>query len=99
MMDMVSYQAPTSALPNAGLAWRVSVLTTIRSMISPGIRLESNTLVVPGMARISETSGFQVTTAVGPPAAKAETRSASEVLTTVTSRSRQTDAGEPRASR
>ena len=37
MIASVSYQAPTSALPKAGLSFSVSVLTTIRSMISPGI--------------------------------------------------------------
>ena len=79
---MISYQAPVRALPRAGLAFRVSVLTTIMSMISPGIWLESNTLVLSGMARISLSSGFQVTTAVTSGEAKAATMSASEVLIT-----------------
>src|SRR6056297_2487056 len=52
------------ALPNSGLAARVSVFTIIRSMISPGICAESKTLLLPGIDRISLTSGFQVTTAV-----------------------------------
>ncbi len=68
-------------------------------MISPGIWLESKTLWVPGMARISETSGFQVTTAVMPLALKAATMSASEVLTTRISRSLRPTLSSPRASR
>ena len=47
---MISYQAPTNALPKAGLSFSVWLLTTIKSMISPGIWLESNTLLAPGMA-------------------------------------------------
>ena len=42
---MISYQAPTSALPNAGFSFSVSVLTTIMSMISPGIFVEVEHLV------------------------------------------------------
>ncbi len=64
MRAMVSYQMPASALPKLGLAFSVSVLATIRSMISPGICELSKTVVAPGRARISETIGFQVTTAV-----------------------------------
>ena len=64
---IASYHAPTSALPRAGLSFSVAVLTTIRSMISPGICVESNTLWAPGMATISDTSGFQVTTEVTSP--------------------------------
>ena len=43
MSAIVSYQAPTNALPSFGLAASVAVFTTIKSMISPGILLESNT--------------------------------------------------------
>jgi hypothetical protein len=59
-----SNQAPVSALPSAGLSLRVWVLTTIMSMISPGILLESNTSVTPGLALMSESIGFQVVTAL-----------------------------------
>ena len=51
MIASVSYHAPTSALPKAGLAASVSVLTTIRSMISPGICELSNSSVAPGNGR------------------------------------------------
>ena len=61
---MVSYQMPTSALPKSGLSFSTAVLTTIRSMISPGICEESNTFLASGEPRISETIGFHVTTAV-----------------------------------
>ena len=37
MIAMVSYHAPTSALPKAGFAASSVLLTTIMSMISPGI--------------------------------------------------------------
>ena len=64
MTCVVSYQMPANALPNAGLSRSTAVLATIRSMISPGICEESNTDFASGDARISETSGFQVTTAL-----------------------------------
>ena len=64
MMDMVSYQMPARAFPKSGLSFSTPVLATIRSMISPGILELSNTLWALFSARISETSGFQVTTAV-----------------------------------
>jgi len=99
MTDMISYQAPVNALPSAGLALRVSVLTTIKSMISPGIWLESNTSWLSGVARISLSSGFQVTTAVTSGEDQAATMSASEVLTTVMSFSLKPMLARPRASR
>ena len=83
---IVSYQAPTSALPKRGSS-SASVLTTSMSMISPGIIDESNTGLTSGSACTSASSGFQVTTAVASSLAKAATMSASEVLTTVRSRS------------
>ena len=64
MIDIISYQAPVRAMPNFGLAARVSVLTIMMSMISPGVWLESNTGLAFDMAEISLSSGFQVTTAV-----------------------------------
>ena len=45
ILAIVSYQMPTSALPKFGLSFTTAVLTTIRSMISPGICDESNTFV------------------------------------------------------
>ena len=44
-----SNHAPVSALPRAGLSLRVALLTTIMSMISPGIWLELKTSVTPGL--------------------------------------------------
>ena len=83
---MVSYQAPTSALPKAGFSASVAVLTTIRSMISPGICDELNSSVAPGKFATSDSSGFQVTTFwTSSVPENTETMSASEVLTTVTS--------------
>src|ERR1700729_3726798 len=67
--DMVSYHAPMSALPKFGFAFRVAAFTTMRSMISPGMRVESNTSVVLGMAMICASCGFQATVAVVPGAA------------------------------
>ena len=99
MVAMISYQAPVSALPSFGLSLRVSLLTTIRSMISPGIWLESNTLVTPGVASISAKSGFQVATAFTSLVAKAATMSASEVFTTFRSFSLRSAFSRPRASR
>ncbi len=61
---MISYQAPTSALPKSGLSFSVSVFTTIMSMISPGIWEELNTSCDFGWPATSESSGFQVTQAV-----------------------------------
>ena len=81
------------------MAAKVSLLTTMRSMISPGIRLESNTPCASGIASISDNSGFQVTAAVTSADAKAPTMSASEVLTTVTSRSLAPMLASARASR
>ena len=77
----------------------VALLTTIRSMISPGTLLESKTWVLPGVAAMADSCGFQVTTACTLGAAKAPTMSASEVLTTLMSRSRRPAASRPRASR
>ena len=57
-------------------------------MISPGTLLESKTWVLPGVAAMADSCGFQVTTACTLGAAKAPTMSASEVLTTLMSRSR-----------
>ncbi|MOA28974.1 hypothetical protein D3C78_1499570 [compost metagenome] len=99
MVAMISYQAPASALPKAGLSLRVALLTTIRSMISPGIWLESNTLETPGVAATSASSGFQVVTALTSSLAKAATRSASEVLITLRSFSLRPARSKPRASR
>ena len=79
---MTSNQAPVRALPRAGLSLSVALLTTIRSMISPGTLLESKTWVLPGVAAMADSCGFQVTTACTLGAAKAPTMSASEVLTT-----------------
>ena len=59
-----SNHAPVSALPRAGLSLRVALLTTIMSMISPGIWLELKTSVTPGLALMSESIGFQVVTAL-----------------------------------
>ena len=59
----VSYQMPTSALANFGLSFRTAVLTTIRSMISPGIFELSKTFFASGDPMIVETIGFHVTTA------------------------------------
>src|SRR6266403_23124 len=64
ILAMVSYQMPTRALAKLGLSFRTAVLTTIRSMISPGICDESKTLLASLDARISATIGFHVTTAV-----------------------------------
>jgi hypothetical protein len=64
MMLIISYHAPTSALPNSGLSFSVSVFTIMMSMISPGMAAESKTCVESGMAAISESSGFQVTAEV-----------------------------------
>ncbi len=60
----VSYQAPTSALPRSGFSFSTLVLTTIRSRISPGVLLESNTSELSLSASTSESCGFQVTVAV-----------------------------------
>ena len=102
MIAMVSYQAPTSALPKAGLAASVSVLTTIRSMISPGICELSNSLVAPGNGRDlgqQRVPGDDVLDVVGAEV-KTETMSASEVLTTPsTSRSARPACSSARASR
>ena len=87
MIDIASYQAPTNALPSSGLASSVSVLTTMRSMISPGIWELSNTSLADGFSRMVESNGFQVTVAWTSRVSNAATRSASETLTTFTSRS------------
>jgi len=79
----VSNQAPTSALPSAGLALSVSVETVIRSWISLGIFELSNTIVPVFLT--SPSCGFQVTTVFTSGVAKALTMSASEVLTVFTS--------------
>ncbi len=84
----VSYQAPISAFPSFGFALSVAVLTTMRSMISPGILLESNTSCAFGDASTALSCGFQVTTAVLADAPNAATMSASDVLTIFRSRSR-----------
>src|SRR5216684_9319045 len=76
----VSYQAPISALPNFGLAFSTAVLTTIRSRISPGILLESNTSCAFGADNTALNWGFQVTTALVAGVLNAATMSASEVL-------------------
>ena len=73
---------PASALPKVGLSFSTSVLATIMSMISPGIWVESNTLLALGSFRISETIGFQVTMAVTSGVWKAPTMSGSAVLIT-----------------
>ena len=78
----VSYQMPASALANFGLSLITAVLTTMRSMISPGIFELSNTLWASGDFKIVETIGFQVTTAVTSAVLKAAAMSASDVLTT-----------------
>jgi hypothetical protein len=96
---IVSYQAPTSALPSFGLAFSTSLLTIMRSRISPGVLLESNTSVVFGTAVISDNSGFQVTTEVTVGAANAPTMSASDVFTTLMSRSARPTVSSARASR
>ena len=95
---MVSYQAPTRALPSRGSS-AASVLTTSMSMISPGIIDESNTGLTSGIAVISARSGFQVTTEVTSSVENAATMSASEVLTTVRSRSVMSADARARASR
>ena len=95
----VSYQAPTSALPSFGFALRVALLTTIRSRISPGILLESNTSEVFGIPMTSASCGFQVTVEVTPGVANAATMSASDVLTTLMSFSASPTLESPRASR
>ena len=71
----------------------------MRSRISPGVLLESNTSVVFGIAVTSANCGFQVTVAVTPGVAKALTMSASEVFTTLMSRSASPTDSRPRASR
>src|ERR1035438_3070414 len=81
MIAMVSYQAPTNALPSFGLAARVAVFTTIKSMISPGILLESKTNCAFGDVNTELSWGFHVTNAEVVGAANAPTMSASEVLT------------------
>ena len=88
MRAIVSYHAPTKALPNFGFAASVAVFTTMRSMISPGIFEESNTSCASGADNTALNCGFQVTTAVLAGVAKAPTISASEVFTIFTSRSR-----------
>ena len=55
------------------VAVSVAVLTTMRSRISPGILLESNTSWASGIARMVLNCGFQVTTAVLAAVAKAPT--------------------------
>ncbi|PFW98169.1 hypothetical protein CJ468_06494 [Nocardia farcinica] len=57
------------------------------SRISPGIFEESNTSVLPGWALISASIGFQVAAACTLGVEKAAMMSASEVFTTLTSRS------------
>ena len=99
MTARVSYQAPTRALANFGLSARVLVLTIARSMISPGILEESNTSCAALSCSISSTSGFQVATEVTSAECQAATMSASEVLTTVTSRSLMPFLASARASR
>jgi hypothetical protein len=97
---MISYQAPVSALPSAGLSFSVSVLTIIRSMISPGIFEESKTSVAPLTDFTSASCGFQVTTEVTSAVeVKTDTMSASEVLTTVMSFSDSLAESSARASR
>ena len=86
IMPIISYQAPTKALPNSGWAFSLPVLTIIRSRISPGMSADVNILETPGVCSISITMGFQVTTTfwdlldtkIGP-------ISLSEVLTSLTS--------------
>lgn len=87
MSAMTSYQMPVRALPKSGLSFSTAVFATRRSMISPGILDESNTSWAPGVFRISETMGFQVVTAVTSGVLYAATMSASEVFTSVMSRS------------
>src|SRR6266852_2766564 len=64
---IISYQAPASALakrcPEPSGRFRMSVRTTVRSRISPGICDELKREVIPFCFRICETRGFQVTTA------------------------------------
>ncbi len=87
MIDIASYQAPTSALPKFGLSASTSVLTIMMSMISPGIWLELKTSCASGVLRISDRSGFHVTTDVTAAVWNAAIMSASDVFTTVRSRS------------
>ena len=95
----VSYQMPASALPKSGFSASDAVLATIRSIISPGIWLESNTLVASGSFSISATIGFQVTIAATSCVWKAPTMSGSAVLTTLTSASDSPTVSSARASR
>ncbi|MCY1392307.1 hypothetical protein D9M71_71740 [compost metagenome] len=69
------------------------------SMISPGIWLELNTSVTPGLALMSASIGFQVVTACTSSVSKAADMSASEVLTTFRSFSARRARSRPRASR
>ncbi|MNP43855.1 hypothetical protein D3C76_1376990 [compost metagenome] len=96
---IISYHAPVSALPSAGLSFRVSLLTTIMSISSPGTCEELNTSVVFGVPLMTESCGFQATAACTFAVLKAETISASEVFTTVTSFSASPAFSSPRTSR
>ena len=63
----------------------MAVSTTSRSRISPGICAELKTSFAPGCAFITESCGFQATTALASGLPKAPTMSASEVFTVLTS--------------
>src|SRR5215813_7732555 len=72
-------------LAEIGLSLSVSVLIPIKSCISPGILLESNTSVAFGSALTSMSWGFHVTTAIESGDLNAATISASDVLTVLIS--------------
>ena len=76
-----------------------SVETTRVSRISPGILEELKTSLAPAIFLISDSCGFQGTTALVSGAEKAATMSASEVLTTLTSVSFRPALSRPRARR
>ena len=83
---IVSYQMPTSALPKSGLSFSVSVLTTMRSMISPGSARNRTPSWRPASARIvgdQRVPGHH--RGRRRCVLKAATMSASEVLTTLMS--------------
>ena len=83
----VSYQTPTSALPKSGLSFSVVGVDDHQVEDLAGDLRGIEHLRGVRAARGSPTSsGFQVTTAVTSGVSKAATMSASEVLTTLTSR-------------
>ena len=99
ILAIISNQAPVRALPSAGLSFRVWVFTTIMSISSPGTCEELNTSLVCGVFLITDSCGFQATAARTPLVPKAETISASEVFTTLTSFSCSPAFSRPRTSR